>query len=116
MMGILVGLGFIGLVAFFAVRKFRTANKKDCCKQMVCSDIGMINKNYFSKQDRQGLILFSSIRTIELLNSPSYLYLTKKRVRKNYVSRRFHGRNVVWLDILAGYFSGDRLGDRQSNE
>ena len=32
MMGILVGLGFIGLVAFFAVRKFKAANKKDCCK------------------------------------------------------------------------------------
>jgi len=31
-MEILVGLGFIALVAFFAVRKFKAANKKDCCK------------------------------------------------------------------------------------
>jgi hypothetical protein len=31
-MEILVGLGFIGLVAFFAARKFKKASKKDCCK------------------------------------------------------------------------------------
>lgn len=31
-MEILVGLGFIGLVAIFAFMKFKKANKKDCCK------------------------------------------------------------------------------------
>jgi len=32
-MEILVGLGFVGIVAFFAFRKFKKAGKeKDCCK------------------------------------------------------------------------------------
>jgi|RifCSP16_1_1023843.scaffolds.fasta_scaffold1050575_1 hypothetical protein len=31
-MEIIVGLGFIGLVAFFAIRKAKKAGKKDCCK------------------------------------------------------------------------------------
>jgi hypothetical protein len=31
-MEILVGLGFIGLVAFFGIRKFKNASKKDCCR------------------------------------------------------------------------------------
>ena len=34
----------------------------------------------------EDVIPFSSFCTIELLYSPSYLYLTKKRVKKNYVS------------------------------
>ena len=31
-MEIIVGILFIGLVAFFAIRKFKEASKKDCCK------------------------------------------------------------------------------------
>ncbi len=32
-MEIIIGLGFIGIVAFFAIRKFKKASKgKDCCK------------------------------------------------------------------------------------
>jgi uncharacterized membrane protein YqiK len=33
MMGIIVVLGFVGIVVFFAYRRFKKANEgKDCCK------------------------------------------------------------------------------------